>query len=1206
MASGTKRMSDDDAGLTNTTKIQRVEHHHGHGLSAAHQASTSPHQRLHTANNDFSGSVKRKLADSKRTGQACDRCKIRKIRCDGRPEGCTPCEQNRTQCCTTDRITGKATVRGHAEAMETENQYLRTHLADLQAQLKDMGVEPRPPPAYSNMPWPPVAPAAPPQDAQDWSSAQRRPSASPLAAAAAAYAPAGDKADMHGLPQFKFGSIGDNYLGVASGDVLLSHIRGTSLSVFGHEIDISDFGQDGAEYENSPMSYQTLVRVTMGNQHVDPAPLPPYEALREWATWYLRSLNPYTMLVHKPAFMDLIWRFGNDPNFTPSAPENVMVHMMLATIKYQIAARNSQQSSLMDESHAHYMYAASLYREVILGRHELADVQALAMISHHLRNFPKPGAAWIFTSLTYQFSLERGLHRSVKNWPESGKKFTELEIEMRKRIFWTIHALTMNLAGKLGRPMPISNDEMDVEFPEPLNDCLPGEEATLSPFHQCSFQVGIQIAKYTVWELDLYKTIYAVRSSQRSYMGSLQRLEAGIRKWKEELPYELRDASRAEPDDHIFALYLEYWYQEFQLLLHHPSVCRSADLTILSSNLDKCAEASQKMLHNCVEMMHKKSLDIVWINTVVYIAALFTTLYSSSRRKDSLTPVDMTRLKSDMATWLSILGECSQLSGNGDKMKRRISSIVDQALDTINDSIVKRTATESLARVAMHTKHQPNTSSAVYDTSGYNEQQYTTTSTSPTEPVLNQGSGHNHTHLSDGGNITLPYGLNTQIPASQQASTYDHQPYIKVDEDSSLNTPANTYAYHQTSPQVSNSQQSAYVANSYNPQDWRQWSQTYMQQPVGPTGEYLNTATTLMALGGRDGTNWAGEAEEADAISPDENEEPADDEYSYSSSVLFEESTQWLAKCRALCFDPETGAVFISGVGYYDDCGFFEVCEPGDDPYDTQPRAYQCYEEFPSDWAVGTFPFHEACYRMLAERLGYDNPKEIDKHALLTVMRKYHNSAYNLGLDYGGVETDDQSWMTRRGEEYLVCDPEEIGPESIETILGLVPHKVLHAEPVPDFSYRIKNDSFSSLPVELLHMILSLVPAHDALNLMKASQHVCAVTREPYYWTKMIAKHLVPWFRGVESLDAEQDNVDYKALFLFLDAATQPRKGLTGPWMALANRRRIWGVCGQLVDAYTEALEQELAVRGVMSDEEGDGDVAGDLGCQRASRCLVQ
>jgi hypothetical protein len=75
MASGTKRLSDDEATLANISKIQRIEH----GLPQA----TSPHQRLanatHNTNNDFSGSVKRKLADSKRTGQACDRCKVRPL-----------------------------------------------------------------------------------------------------------------------------------------------------------------------------------------------------------------------------------------------------------------------------------------------------------------------------------------------------------------------------------------------------------------------------------------------------------------------------------------------------------------------------------------------------------------------------------------------------------------------------------------------------------------------------------------------------------------------------------------------------------------------------------------------------------------------------------------------------------------------------------------------------------------------------------------------------------------------------------------------------------------------------------------------------------------------------------------------------------------------------------------------------------------------
>jgi len=59
-----KRASEDDPQLVH--KIQRIEH----GVPA------SPPQRMQQ-NTDFSVSVKRKLADSKRTGQACDRCKVR-------------------------------------------------------------------------------------------------------------------------------------------------------------------------------------------------------------------------------------------------------------------------------------------------------------------------------------------------------------------------------------------------------------------------------------------------------------------------------------------------------------------------------------------------------------------------------------------------------------------------------------------------------------------------------------------------------------------------------------------------------------------------------------------------------------------------------------------------------------------------------------------------------------------------------------------------------------------------------------------------------------------------------------------------------------------------------------------------------------------------------------------------------------------------
>lgn len=205
--------------------------------------------------------------------------------------------------------------------MEAENSHLRTHLADLEAQLRDLGAEPRPPPAYT----------APPPPSHPWSSsssasshptdAHTQPSPSPLPGYAPTTTPI--KSEAQSLPHFKSGSIGDNYLGVAARDGLLSHIRGTSLSVFGTEIDITDHLTGEAEYEDSPMSYSTLIAILSGSQKVPKPDLPPYETLKEYAIWYLRSLNPFTMLVHKPVFLDLVRIPPSSPPFSSPAIPNM-------------------------------------------------------------------------------------------------------------------------------------------------------------------------------------------------------------------------------------------------------------------------------------------------------------------------------------------------------------------------------------------------------------------------------------------------------------------------------------------------------------------------------------------------------------------------------------------------------------------------------------------------------------------------------------------------------------------------------------------------------------------------------------------------------------------------------------------------------------------------------------------------------------------
>jgi hypothetical protein len=230
--------------------------------------------------------------------------------------------QNNTPCKTTDRITGRATTRGHTEALESEVNNLRSHVAELQSQLKELGVEPKEFSGYNGytpaamqsqtLPWGSSGSSG--NNDQFWSTEPAPVNASVPAltpyktAIEPSSSPQGVESSILAmLPTFKPTCIGDNYLGVSSADSLLSPIKGTSLSVFGTEIDITDFVEGEADYENSVLSYGHFLDVVLGHDpNVEPLHFPDYQKLTEYATWYLRSLNPYTMILDRKDFTQLV------------------------------------------------------------------------------------------------------------------------------------------------------------------------------------------------------------------------------------------------------------------------------------------------------------------------------------------------------------------------------------------------------------------------------------------------------------------------------------------------------------------------------------------------------------------------------------------------------------------------------------------------------------------------------------------------------------------------------------------------------------------------------------------------------------------------------------------------------------------------------------------------------------------------------------
>jgi hypothetical protein len=141
------------------------------------------------------------------------------------------------------------------------------------------------------------------------------------------------------------------------------------------------------------------------------------------------------------------------------------------------------------------------------------------------------------------------------------------------------------------------------------------------------------------------------------------------------------------------------------------------------------------------------------------------------------------------------------------------------------------------------------------------------------------------------------------------------------------------------------------------------------------------------------------------------------EELSYDPRVLTKKDVAWLDQSRTLGSNPDTQKAYITGLGRYAGWGDFETSEAGADPNDPRPQLYPCYISEGGELDVPTFPFHEACYAVLAKRLGFEDPADISKDVLYKVAHVLcDGNAECLTLDYG-CRSWSQFWSNPPGEE---------------------------------------------------------------------------------------------------------------------------------------------------------------------------------------------
>ncbi|KAI1768143.1 fungal-specific transcription factor domain-containing protein [Hypoxylon sp. FL1150] len=641
--------------------------------------------------NDFSSVVKSKLQSYTRTGQACDRCKVRKIRCDALPEGCSHCINQNLDCYVTDRVTGRTERRGYMQELEREKTDMLNRIRDLEKLLHQNGVDVKPfrspssiddstPDGFNAMSNQILDSPAKTQwnqnqfDPSGW--VKDRPSRMPFAKPL--------RANVDPRPA-------DTHIGVGADQAPLSSIKGTTLTILGSTIDIGSFDAPDMDEPSpdapahSPLYNKSVQAMLQSATNINP-PLhvdyPPRSDAFTYAQWYFLMIYPFHPVLHQPTFMSLLVRLYDDPSFKPTVAEQTMIHMVFASIYLQYGIRNRESSEkrarLNELSNKHYHFALSKWFDLSTSK-SLQDVQALTMLCVHTMRFPKSNTSSMLSHYTLSMAIELNLHRA---WKKPGEE-TNLENELRKRVWWACLSTAVTLNGRMGRPMPIRLEDIDAEFPEMIADELlsdDGVDTTRSA--PCHFEIGLAAFKISALFLEMFANIYCVRKDPSRYLPVVEALEEQLQIYRDTLPPGLkpRKAGQPEQEHAMFILYAEWMALEFRITLRHPAACIANDPKIIAENTKICEETAKRMLTIIDQVYRLKSLDTTWYGLAVYVTAIFSTLVAHWERRHEATAAEVQALRGDMNLWLRILAETGDLMGGGMGLHDAVSSIIDRTI----------------------------------------------------------------------------------------------------------------------------------------------------------------------------------------------------------------------------------------------------------------------------------------------------------------------------------------------------------------------------------------------------------------------------------------------------------------------------------------------------------------------------------------------
>ncbi|KAI5793106.1 fungal-specific transcription factor domain-containing protein [Geopyxis carbonaria] len=579
-----------------------------------------------------------------RIAQACDRCRSKKIRCDGVRPCCSQCANVGFECKTSDKLSRRAFPRGYTESLEERVRSLEREVRELKdlldAKDEQLDMLSR---IHSFSPYSPPASAT--------SGTMRGPRKGPESTGSGRCGSVdegsqGEEMIIVGESMNLMSVEGAEglYMGKSSGrtfvDLLKQRLKDSGKIV--------DFATD--------KFFQWQPAASSPNTELQPGVIkPPPRLLSDHLlVSYFQEYHQLFPVLHRPTFLSSYEKLvAADGRAVASLSNHDIAKLFLvfAISQQQNETRNSTDQSSFD---AQWQRALNS----VLADNSIATVQCLVLAQLYCFARGDYGKLLHYKSLAVGLAIRLGLNHNQRKF-----NLGALGGEMRKRTFWCVFCLDAFSAAILGLPKALNTEDVNTELPSDIDDEYVSDEGFLPTLPGDSTKISSALALFRASRVlaQVLEVEYQTSTSHEISYLKLQELEDELEAWKSglapHLTLEFVNGAPATNVVHSRSPLLVLAYHYIKTLIHRPVVGSqyphhsSASLLVIRE--------SSKCIIQIIQLLTERKLGFSFCLNKSQVLSLagFTFLYSAmdSQRDGMLA-------KDDRKLLLAVLEEMQKAS----------------------------------------------------------------------------------------------------------------------------------------------------------------------------------------------------------------------------------------------------------------------------------------------------------------------------------------------------------------------------------------------------------------------------------------------------------------------------------------------------------------------------------------------------------------